>query len=395
MNEPVSDSRTSVPHVDSLWLPASSLWAAGLNARQEWEARIFPDLLQWKASWNTSDIDIEMVFPDELWDTERCITFVPSQWGLFSHVRDFLDVLVYALANRMQVAVNDCNPWPNCPFRGHFLHCMWPQAPYNGVCGGQVCFQSFRGMVNSYQSMNAQAFKVIFEQVNFTSSLFQPNKWHKMLSTERGRLFALGILRSLLVGKFFSTGSFKVEMMVRNLASRFRAASLGRTLVLHVRQTDKRSDKGWHSRQYSFPQLSHYTQAIQKLESYTGLQFTTVIFLTDEPSLESWTYNISLAFRGHVRVLFPSLFQHLGIVSSEGHERLRHRLGTAKSQLMYDAVASESLFAGRNGDFIIGCGCSGLSHFISWLIASRKGCDPFGVSAWIEDIVDGHSPLSA
>lgn len=382
-----------IDKVDRLWLPPASLWAAGLNARQEWEASISPDLLHWKVSWNLNHSHIDRHFTQDIRDTRHCISFIPSKWGIFSQLRDFTDVYLYARANGLYVSVNDCESWPNCPIRGQFLHCMWSEAPYVGICGEPACSQRLKVKSDAYKSINYSRFENVLLQASLRLDLLSTLKWQEVLVTRRGKLFALGVLRAFLVGKYFSVGSSKVEVKVNALSQKLITHSLGNTLVLHVRQTDKKMDMGWHARQEFFPQLHHYAQAIQKLESHANISFGALIFLTDDPSLKSWIYNISLAFQNSVHVMFPSSLWSLGVGHGIGHESLRRQLGKRRTQSMYDDAVAEAMFAGRHGDFIIGCGSSGVSQFISWLIASRKGCDPFGISAWIEDIVNGDSLL--
>jgi hypothetical protein len=173
-------------------------------------------------------------------------------------------------------------------------------------------------------------------------------------------------------------------------------------LILHARRTDKANDQGLVKAvrdKYPSGQLpvSVYVDMMRTLEREVldGQQFKSIFVLSDD--LEVWNHRDEF---GNRTVLVNPYWTH-GQTSEllndnewrrRGHVKLRVLGNKAgEDSLMFNFHAQlvvDVLFAAKHGDYLLGCGGSGVSQLIAQLLGHRERIDGSWLSLWEEDFLE-------
>ena len=170
-------------------------------------------------------------------------------------------------------------------------------------------------------------------------------------------------------------------------------------LILHIRRTDKWKERSKVQayrrkfRGYNLP-WTEYKRWIQHTEFNLNASFKSVVLLTDD--LETYD-NVNIWKKGfnneHASLVFlnPFWLEHNSTLLSEkwkknGHYLLRpHYKKHLNVQNFHEQLIADVAFAVKHGDFLMGCGTSGISQYIAQGLGRKNYMDGNHLAAWEED----------
>jgi hypothetical protein len=333
---------------------------------------------------------------------------VPS-WGFFSASRDVLSTLLEVMVegHRAQVQGSKWNHFCASKLsKDRFWGCYFENAVGKEcVKERNITQKSLR--INLVHALELDLFKRhvqlnniqvrrsgSFQLINMTSQEFAEWSFPLFISVARSLSFPIVYHPNLATQERLSF----LEQLFGDLC--------GPVLALHIRRTDKARDPGQpsllRSRGEKQISLHVYGEMIRVVEHDLSISFNSVILLSDDLdsyfNREDWF--IGLSNQTAEVVVNPFWLEHSSFLNdsnwkNRGHDILSE-IRTSEKTNDFDKhtfhlnIVSDALLASKHSDFLVGCGSSGVSQFISQGIGMRKQTDGNWFSLWEEDFLLGH-----
>eukprot|EP00405_Crypthecodinium_cohnii_P035076 CAMPEP_0206530468 /NCGR_PEP_ID=MMETSP0325_2-20121206/3195_1 /ASSEMBLY_ACC=CAM_ASM_000347 /TAXON_ID=2866 /ORGANISM="Crypthecodinium cohnii, Strain Seligo" /LENGTH=507 /DNA_ID=CAMNT_0054026541 /DNA_START=55 /DNA_END=1578 /DNA_ORIENTATION=+ len=420
-----------------LWVPRH-LYSSGFDARQD-VARLFYPRILWVWSEETveylRELWFDFFYSGKMCKMRRKISRLEwGWWGLFSEMRDAMDVMWSAFLTKTPLEVEDqdrpCgevkdkrfqgNPWMSCFFEpltscnssdfpesesrnldvwkiSRFGY-LWDALMQHGLRPTQPQLQQDCQVNKTDQAFGkCVELQMVHAQLDAKMDSAAQEDWDRYDCKSKGAdlqfILAqsrMSIMRALLFRLIFKPVPFILERVDEVRTERAHLPSP--MLIVHIRRTDKVADGSALFKQEATSKIKQTLIIIKRLiraaERLSKQEFGSLFVISDNPSIaidpEAGEVLSSAGSRSPVVLMSRAGVDKIDTKTLEkgGHEKL----SVLDRKNMNAALLADILWAVERASYIVGNGRSGVSQIITQLIGARLNMDPNFLGLFEDDL---------